>query len=123
MRSTQTNAFYYAAIVTLGGLVFGLDIGVIAGTLSYISAEFGLTDIQLGTVGAAPGFGAIFALLLAGPICNRIGRKRSIQLIALLYLVSAVASAHRAKLCIFGGRALPGRSRILFAFAGLDVHR
>ncbi len=93
MRTSQSNAFYYAAIVTLGGFVFGLDLGVIAGGLSQISEQFGLSDIQLGAIGAAPGFGAIFALFFAGPISNRLGRKATIQLIALLYLVSAVTSA------------------------------
>lgn len=87
------NAAKYAGIVTIGGFVFGLDIGVIAGTLDYISTQFELSDIQLGTVGAAPGFGAIFALFATGSICNTLGRKRTIQIIALLYLVSAVTSS------------------------------
>ena len=30
MQSYKSNAFFYAAIVTIGGLVFGLDIGEIA---------------------------------------------------------------------------------------------
>ncbi|MEM8947064.1 MAG: MFS transporter, partial [Planctomycetota bacterium] len=87
------RALAYAAIVTLGGLVFGLDLGVIAGTFSYVKEQFSLSDLQVGTVGAAPGFGAIFALFFAGVLCDRIGRKRTIQLIALLYLVSAISSA------------------------------
>lgn len=87
------NAAKYAGIVTIGGFVFGLDIGVIAGTLDYISTQFELSDIQLGTVGAAPGFGAIFALFATGSICNTLGRKRTIQIIALLYLVSAITSS------------------------------
>ncbi|MEM1085502.1 MAG: MFS transporter [Verrucomicrobiota bacterium] len=94
MSASHTrNAFFYSVIVTLGGFVFGLDLGVIAGTFSYISKQFGLDDLQIGTVGAAPGLGAVFALLFAGPICNKMGRKKSIQLIALLYLVSAICSA------------------------------
>ena len=93
MRSTRSNAFIYSAIVTLGGLVFGLDLGVIAGTFEHIKQLFKLDDIQIGTVGAAPGFGAIFALLFAGSICNKIGRKKTLQLIAFLYLLSAVGSA------------------------------
>lgn len=93
MASSQTRTFAYAGIVTLGGLVFGLDLGVIAGTFSYLKELFDLSDLQIGTVGAAPGFGAIFALLFAGPLCDRFGRKRTLQLIALLYLLSALGSA------------------------------
>jgi ABC-type dipeptide/oligopeptide/nickel transport system permease subunit len=69
MTSSHTrNAFLYASIVTLGGFVFGLDLGVIAGTFGYLTDQWGLTDIQIGNVGAAPGFGAIFALLFAAPL-------------------------------------------------------
>ncbi len=93
MRPTTRTAFIAAMIVTIGGFVFGLDLGVIAGTFGYLTAQWGLTDIQIGNVGAAPGFGAIFALLFAGPVSNRIGRKKTIQVIAALYLVSAVTSA------------------------------
>ena len=93
MKTTNSNAFAYAGIVTLGGLVFGLDLGVIAGTFGYIKDLFKLNEIEIGTVGAAPGFGAIFALLFAGPVCNKLGRKKTIQLIALLYLLSAITSA------------------------------
>ena len=93
MRSKNSNAFLYAAIVTLGGFVFGLDIGVINGGLSAIAAQFGLDDIQVGAVGAAPGFGAIFALLFAGAISDKLGRKVTIQIIAFLYLLSAITSA------------------------------
>lgn len=93
MPTPQTRIFTYASIVTLGGLVFGLDLGVIAGTFSYIRELYELNDLQIGTVGAAPGFGAIFALLFAGPLCDKLGRKRTLQLIALLYLLSAIGSA------------------------------
>ena len=93
VNSPSSRALAYAIIVTLGGLVFGLDLGVIAGTFGYIKQQFGLTDLQIGTVGAAPGFGAIFALLFAGTLADKLGRKRTIQLIALLYLASAVTSA------------------------------
>jgi sugar porter (SP) family MFS transporter len=93
MNSTERYAFVYATIVAMGGFVFGLDAALISGTVNYIVKEFALTDWQLGTAVSAPGFGVLVALPFVGLICNRFGRKRALQIIALLYLVSAVWSA------------------------------
>lgn len=93
MNKPEARALTYAIIVTLGGFVFGLDLGVIAGTFGYIKDLFTLNDLQIGSVGAAPGFGAIFALLFAGVLSDKLGRKKTTQLIAAMYFVSAVASA------------------------------
>ena len=87
------KAFRYATIVALGGFVFGLDAAVISGTVGFITSEFDLSDLQTGAVVSAPGFGVIFALLITGYLADRWGRKRTLQLIAALYLVSATWSA------------------------------
>lgn len=122
MKPTQRNAFIYSAIVTIGGLVFGLDLGVIAGTFEYLKALFKLDDLQIGLVGAAPGFGAIFALLFAGPICNKIGRKRSIQGIALLYLLSAIGSAFAPNyMFLVSARFLGGLAFCSLALASMYI--
>ena len=89
----QGRAFRYATIVALGGFVFGLDAAVISGTVGFITSEFDLSDLQIGAVVSAPGFGVIFALLATGILADRWGRKKTLQLIALLYLVSATWSA------------------------------
>ena len=87
------NAFRYATIVAFGGFVFGLDAALISGTIGFITTEFNLNDIEIGTVVSASGFGVIFALLMVGYLADAIGRKRSLQIIAALYLISAVSSA------------------------------
>lgn len=87
------NAFIYAAIVTIGGFVFGLDAAVISGTIKFITTEFGLSDLQVGMVVSAPGFGVLFALPVASYLTDKYGRKRTLQLIAALYVISAVCSA------------------------------
>ncbi|MDF7824189.1 sugar porter family MFS transporter [Pontiellaceae bacterium B12227] len=89
----QAKAFFYSIVVALGGFVFGLDAAVISGTVKFITAEFGLNEVQVGTVVSAPGFGVLLALLIAGPMCNKLGRKKTLIIIAALYWVSAVTSA------------------------------
>lgn len=89
----STTAFRYAAIVALGGFVFGLDAALISGTVKYVSQEFGLSDLQIGTVVSAPGFGVLFALPVASFLADRLGRRGTLQLIAAVYLISATCSA------------------------------
>ena len=88
----HATAFRYAFIVALGGFVFGLDAALISGTVRFVTVEFGLSDMQIGAVVSAPGFGVIFALLATGHIAAQIGRKKTLLIIAALYLVSAVTS-------------------------------
>ncbi|TNJ42404.1 MFS transporter [Tamlana fucoidanivorans] len=93
MSSYKKNAFTYSTIVAMGGFLFGLDAALISGTTKFISKEFALSTLELGTVVSAPAWGVLLALLFAGWVSNRFGRKRAIQIIAILYIVSAVSSA------------------------------
>ncbi len=93
MSSFKTNALIYSTIVAMGGFLFGLDAALIAGTVDSITERFSLTSIQLGTAVSAPALGVLIALPFAGWICNRFGRKKAILLVAVLYLISAIASA------------------------------
>ncbi len=93
MNRYDKNAAIYATIVAMGGFLFGLDAALIAGTVDFITKEFSLTALQIGDVVSAPALGVLIALPFAGYITNRFGRKRTIQLIAVLYLISAVTSA------------------------------
>ena len=88
----SANAFRYAFIVAFGGFVFGLDAAVISGTVDFVSSEFNLSDIQKGFVVSAPGWGVLIALLFAGYFADNFGRKKTLQIIAAFYLISAIGS-------------------------------
>ena len=89
----KTKAFFYALIVTIGGFIFGLDAALISGTVDYVREQFSLDDTQVGWVVSSPGWGVLVALVASSWICNHLGRKKTLLLIAALYLVSAVSSA------------------------------
>ncbi|MEM9985188.1 MAG: MFS transporter, partial [Bacteroidota bacterium] len=72
---------------------FGLDAAIISGTVRFITTEFSLSDLRIGAVVSAPGFGVLFALLGAGYMSDTYGRKATLKLIASLYLLSAILSA------------------------------
>lgn len=92
MTSSEKRAVRSALIVALGGFIFGLDAALISGGITSIREQFGLNDIEIGTVVSAPGFGVLFALLVTGAVCDKFGRKMTLLIIAALYLVSAISS-------------------------------
>ncbi|WP_354622857.1 sugar porter family MFS transporter [Psychromonas sp. MME2] len=93
MNIKTYNAYKYALIVAIGGFVFGLDAAIISGTVRYIAAEFSLSNIEIGVVVSAPSLGAVIALLFAGKAADALGRKKTLIIVAILYLFSALISA------------------------------
>lgn len=81
-----------AAVAALGGLLFGFDTAVIAGTLSSLREYFHLDDAAIGLVVAAASLGCIPGALLAGRLADRYGRKRLMLVTAVLYVVAALGS-------------------------------
>ena len=93
MLKTERTALFYAAVISLGGFLFGFDAAVISGVVSFVTPEFDLNEWWVGAVVSAPSFAAIVAALTVGPIADYVGRKKVMLALALLYTISAVASA------------------------------
>ena len=117
MNPHKLNAFIYAAIAAAGGFVFGLDAALISGTIKFVTREFSLSDLQLGGVVSAAGLGVLFALPVAGYASNWLGRKKCLQIIAALYLISAIASS----LAPSYGTLLAARFLGGFAFSSITL--
>ena len=88
-----------AAIVTtcilaaLAGLMFGLDIGVISGAQQFIQKDFGATDRTIEWVVSSMTLGAAAGALGAGWMSATLGRKRSLMLGAVLFIVGSLFCA------------------------------
>lgn len=82
-----------ALIVALGGLLMGFDASVISGVVKFIEPEFDLTKLELGWSVASLTLTATLAMMGAGPLSDRIGRRTVLRYAASLYAVSAIASA------------------------------
>lgn len=82
-----------ALIVALGGFLMGFDASVISGVVTFIEAEFSLSRIQLGWAVASLTLTATVGMMFAGPLSDRYGRRAILIAAALLFTVSAVASA------------------------------
>lgn len=93
MSTLPKKTLFIAFVVSLGGFLFGFDASVISGVVKFIKPEFQLNDIQLGWVVSSPSFAAMFAMLIAGTLSDRVGRRRLLKMVAFLYAVSAGLSA------------------------------
>ena len=82
-----------ALIVALGGFLMGFDASVISGVNKFVELEFELTKLELGWAVSSLTLTATLAMLVAGPLSDRIGRKRVLTMAAILFTISALGSA------------------------------
>jgi len=82
-----------ALIVALGGFLMGFDVSVVSGVVRFVEAEFALGPLQLGWVVSSLSLTAALGMLASGPLSDRLGRRPVLQIAAVLFAVSAIASA------------------------------
>ncbi len=92
-RSNKSVTFFVCFLAALAGLLFGLDIGVIAGALPFISNEFQITSHQQEWVVSSMMFGAAVGAIGSGWLNFRLGRKYSLMIGAILFVVGSLCSA------------------------------
>jgi len=97
MTTPYTNGrqftFRTSLIVAIGGFLMGFDASVISGVVGFIEPEFGLTKIEVGWAVASLTLTATLAMLISGPLSDRIGRLQVLRIAAVLFALSAIASA------------------------------
>lgn len=79
---------YLLIMAGLGGLLYGVDVGVIAAALPYIEQTAGFNPSQLSQVVAAVLFGSVISSLFAGYLADKMGRKALITVAAALFTAS-----------------------------------
>jgi major inositol transporter-like SP family MFS transporter len=81
-------------ISTLGGLLFGYDTGVISGALLYMNDSLNMNAVEEATVVSALLFpGAAAGALAGGRMADKLGRRGSLLVCALLFLLGAIGCA------------------------------
>ena len=91
----KLNAYLVKSTVVaaLGGLLFGFDTAVISGTTGALRQTFQLSPGMLGITVASALWGTVIGSMLAGFPGDRLGRRDSLRLMAILYFVSALGCA------------------------------
>ena len=77
------------AIASLGGILFGYDLGVISSALPQITDTFGLSENQQEMLVSVLYIGCCFGAMIGGICCDTFGRKRTIIITDLLFFISA----------------------------------
>jgi SP family arabinose:H+ symporter-like MFS transporter len=80
-------------VAALGGLLFGFDTAVISGTTSNLTTVFHLSAQLLGVTVSAALIGTILGAMFAGMPGDRFGRRDSLRVMAVLYVLSALGCA------------------------------
>jgi predicted MFS family arabinose efflux permease len=91
-------------VAGLGGLLYGIDVGIIAGALPYLEATSGLNAGQISFVVAAVLLGTVISTLFAGVLADGMGRKRLMILSGALFAASIpiIALSHSYEALILG---------------------
>src|SRR6202021_3381491 len=93
--SMKPNSYLLKSTVVaaLGGLLFGFDTAVISGTTSNLMQVYHLTPDLLGITVSAALIGTILGAMFAGIPGDKYGRRDSLRVMAVLYIVSALGCA------------------------------
>lgn len=98
-------------VAGLGGLLYGVDVGIIAGAYPYLEATSKLNAGQLSSVVAAVLLGSVISTLFAGALADWIGRKPLMIVSGLLFVCSIpIIALSRGYDSLVLGRLLQGIS-------------
>jgi SP family myo-inositol transporter-like MFS transporter 13 len=98
-------------VAGLGGLLYGIDVGIIGGALPYLQATSKLSPAELSIIAAAVLLGSVFSTLFAGILADAMGRRWLMALSGLTFVLSipVIALSH-GYAPLFFGRLLQGVS-------------
>ena len=98
-------------VAGLGGLLYGIDVGIIGGALPYLEATSGLNRGQISIIVAAVLLGSVFSTLFAGMLADWMGRKPLMLLSGVAFSISVpIIALSQSFASLFLGRLLQGAS-------------
>jgi MFS family permease len=102
---------FLMSIAGLGGLLYGIDIGIISAALLYLGKTAHLTVAQTSAIMAAVLAGSMLGSLIAGILADLAGRKKMMSISGFLFVSSVllIVMSH-GFMILFCGRLLQGLS-------------
>ncbi|GBG38533.1 sugar porter family MFS transporter [Mycobacterium montefiorense] len=82
-----------ALVSVISSLLYGYDTGIISGALLQIRAQFQMDDQTTEMVTSAILAGAIIGALAGSKLSERFGRRRTVMMLSLVFVVGSLASA------------------------------
>lgn len=95
MHMAKLNFYLVKSIIVgaLGGLLFGFDTAVIAGTTHQLTVVFSLSPRELGFTVSIALWGTVIGSMCAGILGERLGGRESLRILAACYVISALGCA------------------------------
>jgi len=85
--------WFISMVATIGGLMFGFDVGIISGAIPFIQPYFGWTELQLGWGVSSILVGAIIGAFGTGSLTEKYGRRSLLISVALFFAISCAGMA------------------------------
>ncbi len=110
--SVKSYARYLLVMAGLGGLLYGIDVGIISAALPHLQKTTSYSPAELSLVTAAVLFGSAISSLIAGILADAFGRRAIIILGAALFILSIpiICLSGNNFPILFSGRLLQGAS-------------
>jgi SP family galactose:H+ symporter-like MFS transporter len=83
--------YFIGFTAALAGLLFGLDVGVISGAQHFIEQDFKIGDKEIEIIVSALLWGAVFGTLISGVLSSHFGRRRTILVSAVIFVIGSLA--------------------------------
>jgi len=94
-KQASRNLTKIAVLSTFGGFLFGYDTGVINGALPFMAQpdQLNLTPFTEGLVTSSLVLGAAFGAIFTGQLTDRLGRRKVILWLAILFMIATIGCA------------------------------
>lgn len=113
---SKTYTIILVAIASLGGLLYGYDLGIISTALLYLDKCVQLSEAQVGMLASAIMIGALASSVVGGGLSDLLGRKKALILSAIFFVASVVIIVTSQGFWpLFFGRTLQGLSAGMIA--------
>lgn len=90
-----------AAVVALGGILFGFDLVIISGTVPFFTRYFNLDVTSTGFAVGCINLGAMLGALIAGKLSSTLGRRMTLILCAILFALTGLATGWATDFTVF----------------------
>ncbi|MED7789054.1 sugar porter family MFS transporter [Francisella sp. 19X1-34] len=89
-EGSKFKIFMVIFFSAMGGMLYGYDIGVINSAFLFIKDDIPMTTFETSLLGGSVLFGGAFAILVAGVMADIIGRKKTLIISGLIFIISVI---------------------------------
>jgi MFS family permease len=101
VRHRAQFTFFVSCVAALGGFLFGYDLAIISGAQIFLRSQFHLSPGQFGFAVSSALMGCIAGPILGTKLCDRFGRKPTLIIAGVLFLIGAAGTALAQSIVVF----------------------